>query len=115
MTRDSAGPGRHTWRVVADGGGTMAGMIRKSVDVPEETRGFEGGMGKLELGNLDTGAVGRATFEPGWQWSKHVKPIAKTEWCEAPHFGYTISGRAMIKMSGGEEYDTGPGDVFLCP
>jgi hypothetical protein len=59
--------------------------------------------------------IGRATFEPGWQWSKHVKPIAKTEWCEAGHFGYTISGRAKIKMSDGTEYDTGPGDVFKVP
>ena len=27
------------------------------------------------------------TFEPGWQWSKHVKPIAKTDSCQAAHMG----------------------------
>jgi hypothetical protein len=25
--------------------------------------------------------LGRGTFEPGWQWSKDVKPIAGTESC----------------------------------
>ncbi len=38
----------------------MAGMIRKSLDAPEETRPFEGGMGKLELVNIEAGPVGRA-------------------------------------------------------
>ena len=68
-------------------------MIRKNLDSPEETRPFEEGMGKLELVNLDRGPVGRATFEPGWQWSKHVKPIAGTDSCQAAHMGYFISGR----------------------
>jgi quercetin dioxygenase-like cupin family protein len=91
----------------------MASAVIKNVNSPDETRPFE--KGKVEVVKIGSGMVGRATFEPGWQWSKHVKPIAKTEWCEAPHFGFTISGRAKIKMSSGEEYDTGPGDVFICP
>lgn len=52
----------------------MSGLIRKSLDSPEETRPFEDDMGKLELVNVTSGAVGRATFQPGWQWSKHAKP-----------------------------------------
>ncbi len=70
----------------------MASAEKKNVNSPDETRPFE--KGKVDVVNIGGGTVGRATFEPGWQWSKHVKPIAKTEWCEAPHFGYTISGRA---------------------
>ncbi len=93
----------------------MAGLVRKSLDEPEETRPFEGGMGKLELVNPDGGAVGRATFEPGWQWSKHVKPIAKTESCQAPHVGYFISGKMHVVMDDGEEMDFGPGDLMVCP
>jgi len=54
----------------------MPSLIRKSFDTPDETRPFEAGMGRLEVINTDDGVVGRATFEPGWQWSKHVKPIA---------------------------------------
>ena len=45
----------------------MAGLIRMSLDAPEEVRPFEGDSGQLELVNLDAGPVGRATFKPGWQ------------------------------------------------
>src|SRR6266568_3512733 len=83
----------------------MAGMVRKSLDSPEETRAFEAGMGKLELVNMEGGPIGRATFQPGWQWSKHVKPIANTDSCEAAHMGYFISGRMKIVMDDGEEME----------
>ena len=93
----------------------MAGLVRKSLDSPEETRPFEDGKGKLELVNLEAGPVGRARFEPGWQWSKHVKPIAKTDSCQAPHMGYVISGRMNVVMDDGEEAEFGPGDFMICP
>ena len=93
----------------------MARMVRMSLDAPEETRPFEAGMGQLELVNLASGAVGRATFQPGWQWSKHVKPIAKTDSCQAAHTGYFVSGRMKVVMDDGEEAEFGPGDVMICP
>jgi quercetin dioxygenase-like cupin family protein len=93
----------------------MSRMVKKSLDSPEETRPFEDGKGKLELVNLESGAVGRATFEPGWQWSKHVKPIAGTESCQASHMGYFVSGRMAIRMDDGEELEFGPGDLMVCP
>jgi quercetin dioxygenase-like cupin family protein len=91
----------------------MAGLIRKSLDSPEETRPFEEGKGKLELVNVEGGPVGRATFEPGWQWSKHVKPIAGTESCQAAHMAYFVSGRMKVVMDDGEEMDYGPGDFAI--
>ena len=63
----------------------MAGLVRMSLDSPEETRPFEDGTGKLELVNLKGGAIGRATFEPGWKWSQHVKPTAKTDSSQTDH------------------------------
>jgi quercetin dioxygenase-like cupin family protein len=92
----------------------MAGLVRKSLDTPEETRHFEDGMGKLELVNTDAGGVGRATFEPGWQWSKHVKPIAGTDSCQAAHVGYFVAGRMKVVMDDGEEMEFGPGDFMEC-
>jgi hypothetical protein len=86
---------------------------QKNISKPDEVREFE--KGKVELVNIEGGAVGRATFEPGWKWSEHVKPIAKTEWCEANHVGYTISGRAVVKMKDGTELKMGPGDVMHIP
>ena len=93
----------------------MAGMIRKSLDTPEETRPFEGGMGRVDLVNVESGAVGRGVFEPGWRWSQHVKPIAQTDSCQAPHMGYCISGRMHVVMDDGQEMDFGPGDFAVIP
>jgi hypothetical protein len=42
----------------------MAGLIRMSLDSPEETRPFEGGTGQLQLVDMKEGGVGRATFLP---------------------------------------------------
>jgi quercetin dioxygenase-like cupin family protein len=93
----------------------MAGMIRKSLDSPEEVRPFEAGSGQLELVNTEGGAVGRATFHPGWRWSEHVKPIAKTESCQAAHLGYFVGGRMNVVMDDGEEMEFGPGDFAVIP
>jgi quercetin dioxygenase-like cupin family protein len=93
----------------------MAQMIRRSLDAPDESRPFTDGKGKLELINGDRGAVGRATFEPGWRWSLHVKPIAKTESCEAAHACYFVSGQMHVRMDDGEETEFGPGDYAVIP
>jgi quercetin dioxygenase-like cupin family protein len=91
----------------------MAKAENKNVGKPDETRKFE--LGHIDLINIGGGSVGKATFEPGWRWSRHVKPIAKTEWCEAPHFMYQISGRMHVKMADGQEFEMGPGDVAVMP
>ncbi len=88
----------------------MSSLVRKSLDSPDETRPFEADAGQLQLVNTDQGAVGRATFKPGWRWSEHVKPIAKTDSCQASHVGYFVSGRMKVVMDDGEEMEYGPGD-----
>jgi quercetin dioxygenase-like cupin family protein len=88
-------------------------LTRKSLDAPDETRPFEGGTGQLELVNSEEGTVGRATFLPGWKWSEHVKPIAKTDSCEAAHTGYFVSGRMKVVTDDGEEMEYGPGDFAV--
>jgi quercetin dioxygenase-like cupin family protein len=93
----------------------MAGLIRRSLDAPEEIRPFEDGTGQLELISTDTGPVGRATFQPGWRWSTHVKPIAGTDSCLAPHMGYFVSGRMNVVMDDGEEIEFGPCDFSVIP
>ena len=80
---------------------------------PDEIRTF--GHGKAELLNIGGGTVGRLTLEPGWRWSADVKPIAKTEWCEAPHFQYQVSGTLHVKMKDGQEFDLHAGSVSHLP
>lgn len=94
---------------------TSTRMVRKSLRHPDETREFEKGKGKLQLVNLDSGPVGLATFEPGWRWSEHVKPIAKTDSCQAAHMAYIISGRMKVVMDDGATEEFGPGDVMVVP
>ncbi len=93
----------------------MSGLIRKSLDAPEETRPFTQGKGQLDLVNLESGPVGRARFEPGWKWTLHVKPIAGTDRCMAAHMGYYVSGQMLVRMDDGEEIEYGPGDFAVIP
>ena len=57
---------------------------QKSFGTPDETRTFE--RGALQLVRIGGAEIGMLTLEPGWRWSEHVKPLAGTELCEAPHF-----------------------------
>lgn len=83
----------------------------RSLDTPDETRKFTNG--ELGVVTVSDAIVGRAVFQPGWQWSNDVKPIAGTESCEAAHTGYIVSGRMHVKMDDGTEGDLGPGDAFV--
>jgi quercetin dioxygenase-like cupin family protein len=85
----------------------------KSFRQPDETRTFPSG--RAEIVRVSGAEVGRLTFQPGWRWSEHVKPIAGTASCEAPHFQYHVSGRLAIRMDDGSEFIAGPGDVTSLP
>lgn len=89
-------------------------LIVKSLSHPDETRPFAA-KGHADIIQLDNGTALKGTFEPGWRWSQHVQPIAKTKSCQAPHLGYVVSGRMTIRMDDGTEAQIGPGDVFRIP
>ena len=91
----------------------MARLIRKTFDKPDEVRPFDGATGQLEVLVTEEGSVGRATFLPGWKWSEYIKPIAKTDSCQAAHPGYFISGRMKAVMDDGAEIEYGPGDFAI--
>jgi len=80
---------------------------------PDEVRTFP--HGRAEILNTSGGVIGRLILEPGWRWSADVKPIAGTEWCEAPHFQYHVSGTLHAKMADGTEFDVGPGQFSSLP
>lgn len=92
-----------------------AKLVRKSLDKPDETRSFAEAKGKAQVVKVGDITLGRGIFEPGWQWSKHVKPIAKTEFCEAVHTGTVLEGRMRVRMKDGTETEVGPGDAFYMP
>ena len=86
---------------------------RKTFTRPDETRTF--GHGRLDLVDVAGAQIGMLTLEPGWRWSEHVKPLAGTEWCEAPHFQFHVSGTLRVRMSDGTEFDAKPGQVTALP
>ena len=51
------------------------------------------------------------TFEPGWRWSEHIKPVAGGDRLVATHLVYVVSGRLHVAQDGGPETDVGPGAV----
>jgi len=62
-----------------------------------------------ELGDF---VIGKVTFEPGWRWSKDIKPIAGTEWCEYHHLGLMIQGRVHFLTPDGLEMEIGEGELY---
>jgi len=88
----------------------VAHMQRKSLELPDETRLLPNG--RTDIWNLGDFVVGRITFEPGWQWSKDVKPIAQTEWCEYHHLGLVMQGTLHYITPDGLEMEAGPGMLY---
>src|SRR3981189_3547370 len=77
----------------------MQATEHRSFQTPDETRAFPNG--RAEILRVGQGEVGRLVFEPGWRWSNDVKPIAKTNSCEAPHFQYHGGGGLALRMDEG--------------
>jgi hypothetical protein len=90
----------------------MPKMETRNIASPHETRPFQA-HGQVEVVTLGDFTMGRGTFEPGWQWSKDVKPIAGTESCMTHHKGICTSGSMTVRMDDGTEIMIGPGDVFV--
>ena len=89
----------------------MATLEVKNLGSPDETRQIP--KGKIELVQLSGVTAARAVFEPGWKWSECVKPVAKTESCQAAHTTYVVSGRMQVQMDDGTTRVIGPGDVAV--
>ena len=92
---------------------SAAKLALKSLSAPDEVRKFD--KGKVELVKAGGGTVGRATFEPGWKWSTCIKPLAKTNSCQASHYGYQVSGTLVTRMDDGTETTSRAGDVLVIP
>ena len=88
-------------------------LLRKQFSSPDEIRTHP--KLRVEVVQLGDTTMMRATFEPGWRWSRDLKSAAGTESCEVPHLGYIISGRLATRMNGGEEVVFEPGDAVLIP
>ncbi|HEX7538630.1 MAG TPA: cupin domain-containing protein [Dermatophilaceae bacterium] len=89
----------------------MTQMLKRNIDAPDETREFQA-HGHMDVVSLGDFTLGRGVFEPGWRWSKDVKPIAGTDSCMARHTGICLSGVMTVRMDDGTEETIGAGDVL---
>ena len=82
----------------------------RSFDAPDELVEFGGILEQLvTIGGL---TVSRSVTPPGWRWRDHFKPLVGGEWCQANHVGIVLSGRQVILLDDGTEYQIGSGDLF---
>ncbi|HUR40462.1 MAG TPA: adenylate/guanylate cyclase domain-containing protein [Verrucomicrobiae bacterium] len=91
----------------------MPRLQRKSFATPDQVRKFPNGQANIVT--LDEMAIGRFVFQPGWRWSKDVKPVASTHSCQFRHVGYTISGSLNVRMDDGTELVIGAGEAYEIP
>ncbi len=59
---------------------------------------------------LESAAVGRGEYLPGWRWSEHAGPQTGKD--SEAHIGYILPGRMVVRGADGQEVLVGPGDSF---
>jgi quercetin dioxygenase-like cupin family protein len=91
----------------------MEKVVVKRFGAPDERREFD--KGSFEVIHVGPMTIGRARYEPGWQWSQHVGPASGARSCGVEHVGFVISGRAAVRMDSGQEVTLEPGDLFFVP
>jgi hypothetical protein len=92
---------------------TSLDMVLRRFEEPDEIRTFE--KGRFEIVRLAGLAIGKATYEPGWQWSKHVGPELNPPRCVAEHLCLVLSGTAAAAFDDGRVFELRPGTLFHIP
>ncbi len=89
-------------------------MVQKSFGAPDETTHPFPKM-TFQVVRIGTLTFNKETLEPGWKWSTHVKPGAKTPSCQKFHVKIFLAGRQHVVMEDGTEMEFGAGDVAVIP
>lgn len=85
----------------------------RSHDSPDEVRAPN--KTRVEVVKVDDYTIGRFNFEPGWRWSECVKPVVKTDKCQASHVGYAVQGRMTVRLADGTEKTISAGESYTIP
>ena len=85
----------------------------KSHQSPDEVR--TPSKTRVEVVRLEGFTLGRFNFEPGWRWSECIKPVVKTDSCQASHVGYAVSGRLTVRMADGTQKTLAAGESYTIP
>lgn len=85
----------------------------KSHETPDEARTPSKTL--VEVVRMQGFTMGRFNFEPGWRWSDCIKPVAKTDSCQASHVGYAVAGRLTVRIDDGTQKTISPGESYTIP
>ena len=88
----------------------MPGVEINDFSSPDEVRRPENTT--VEVVKLGGGEIGRYTFQPGWRWSEHIKPVVGTESCQTEHVGYLVSGTLDVQSDDGTSGEVTSGSVY---
>jgi mannose-6-phosphate isomerase-like protein (cupin superfamily) len=91
----------------------MATLEKKNLNRPDETKELE--KAKRESVTVAGVTILRMTAEPGWRWSKNLRPVGGTQSCQVHHIICVVSGRLKVRMDDGKEEEFGPGDIGSVP
>ena len=58
---------------------------------------------RVELVNVGGQRVMKMTVQPGWKWSKDMKPMVGTKSCDAKHLGVIVDGSITCRHDDGSE------------
>lgn len=60
-------------------------------------------VGGVQVDVVRTGAgrVKRMIYPPGFRWSKDLKPMIGTDWCQHAHVGFIAHGRVRVAFADG--------------
>ncbi len=89
----------------------MAGIRALDFDSPDETRTPD--RTRVDVLHIGETTAARLTFEPGWRWSEHVRPVAGTDRCQVRHVGVVQSGRMVVSHDDGTELELSAGQPYL--
>ena len=89
-----------------------AELLRR-FDEPDELREYE--KMRFEIVNFRGQTYGRATYEPGWQWSRHVGSKRGERWCSVEHLYCVIQGAAVATFSDGSQTEIRAGSLHYIP
>jgi hypothetical protein len=91
----------------------MIHSLLKHFDSPDEVRVFP--KGRFEIVVLGGMTIGRATYQPGWRWSRDVGEEIGERYCRVEHVGMVVSGNAVAAYEDGTVDDLRPGALFYIP
>ena len=99
-------------KTAKDSGKTAAQIEEvKTFDKADEVNNnFENA--KIEAVKVGNQRVMKLTLQPGWKWSKDIKPTVGGDSCQATHLGVIVSGAVCAKHNDGTELTYKAGDAY---